>query len=369
MGAHEYASAVTDAQAERRPGHPATSARTLTPRGLRTRSRLLEAARRTFAETPTRNRSFARSPPRCSSNCPAPPGATPTGSQVIRSARSPMPAARTCSAAGAVSGRSSTSSWAQYGMGPVECWCSRQGWCRQDDTVGGPRGSGIHGSRGACCRSRIRDGAGLGSPGQRLVPFAGLHQLFRSLSDRFDDLPGPQRDAIGVVFGVQRGAPPDRFLVGIAMLGLLSAVAEDSGLLCVIDDAQWLDRASLQVLAVRRPSSPDTPIREPAHTTTRAEPSAAFKVATFNVSDTLPMSFATRRYPAGQRCTWRTARTSRRSGRRVVRDADLPKLVVPLHIDRTSRLTLESWSLSDAIASAKRRVAQTDSRSADSALA
>ena len=52
MGAHEYASAVTDAQAERRPGHPATSARTLTPRGLRTRSRLLDAARRTFAETP-----------------------------------------------------------------------------------------------------------------------------------------------------------------------------------------------------------------------------------------------------------------------------------------------------------------------------
>jgi DNA-binding CsgD family transcriptional regulator len=81
------------------------------------------------------------------------------------------------------------------------------------------------------------------------LPFAGLHQLCLRMLDRLDRLPGPQRDALGVAFGRRSGSAPDRFLVGLAVLGLLSEVAADWPLLCLIDDAQWLDRASVQVLA------------------------------------------------------------------------------------------------------------------------
>ena len=63
-----------------------------------------------------------------------------------------------------------------------------------------------------------------------------------------DQLPGPQRDALGTAFGLRAGSPPDRFLVGLAVLTLLGLVAEDLPLICVVDDAQWLDRASLQTL-------------------------------------------------------------------------------------------------------------------------
>jgi DNA-binding CsgD family transcriptional regulator len=94
---------------------------------------------------------------------------------------------------------------------------------------------------------RIARAAGVES--EMELPFASLHQLFLSLPDRIDDLPTLQRDSLGVAFGLRSGAPPDRFLVGVAMLDLLATVAEERGLVCVIDDAQWLDRASMQVLA------------------------------------------------------------------------------------------------------------------------
>ena len=81
------------------------------------------------------------------------------------------------------------------------------------------------------------------------LPFAALHQLCGPLLDRVDGLPGPQRDALATTFGLSAGAVPDRFFVGLAVLGLLSEVAEERPLLCVIDDAQWLDGASAQVLA------------------------------------------------------------------------------------------------------------------------
>jgi len=81
------------------------------------------------------------------------------------------------------------------------------------------------------------------------LAFAGLHLLCAPLLDRMEDLPGPQRDALAVAFGLQVGTAPDRFMVGLAVLTLLSLVAEDRALLCVVDDAQWLDRASAQVLA------------------------------------------------------------------------------------------------------------------------
>jgi DNA-binding CsgD family transcriptional regulator/tetratricopeptide (TPR) repeat protein len=81
------------------------------------------------------------------------------------------------------------------------------------------------------------------------LPFAALHQLCGRMLDRLDQLPGPQRDALGVAFGLRSGDAPDRFLVGLAILGLLSEVATGQPLLCLVDDAQWLDQASAQVLA------------------------------------------------------------------------------------------------------------------------
>src|SRR4051794_31543298 len=81
------------------------------------------------------------------------------------------------------------------------------------------------------------------------LPFAGLHQLCGPMLDRLDRLPAPQRDALATAFGLSAGEPPDRFLVGLAVLSLLSEVAEDRPLVCVVDDAQWQDRASAQTLS------------------------------------------------------------------------------------------------------------------------
>ncbi|HUE25486.1 MAG TPA: ATP-binding protein, partial [Solirubrobacteraceae bacterium] len=81
------------------------------------------------------------------------------------------------------------------------------------------------------------------------LPFAGLHQLCAPMLDRLEQIPGPQRDALRTTLGLSAGAVPDRFLVGLAVLSLLSEVAEERPLLCVIDDAQWLDRASAEALA------------------------------------------------------------------------------------------------------------------------
>jgi DNA-binding CsgD family transcriptional regulator len=81
------------------------------------------------------------------------------------------------------------------------------------------------------------------------LAFAALQQLCAPMFDRLDHLPAPQRDALGVAFGLHAGAPPDRFLVGLAALSLFSEVADEQPLLCVIDDSQWLDQASAQALA------------------------------------------------------------------------------------------------------------------------
>ena len=81
------------------------------------------------------------------------------------------------------------------------------------------------------------------------LAFAGVHQLCAPLLDRMDDLPGPQRDALGTAFGLVAGAAADRFLVGLAVLSLLSAAAEERPLVCLVDDAQWLDQVSAQILA------------------------------------------------------------------------------------------------------------------------
>jgi DNA-binding CsgD family transcriptional regulator len=80
------------------------------------------------------------------------------------------------------------------------------------------------------------------------LPFAGLHQLCAPMLDHLTALPEPQRDALRVTFGLATGKVPDRFLVGLATLSLLSEVAQKRPLLCVIDDGQWLDAESGQVL-------------------------------------------------------------------------------------------------------------------------
>ena len=81
------------------------------------------------------------------------------------------------------------------------------------------------------------------------LAFASLHQLCAPLLDRLERLPGPQRDALRIVFGLSAGPAPDRFLVGLAVLSLVSEVAEQRPLLCVVDDAQWLDQTSALTLA------------------------------------------------------------------------------------------------------------------------
>jgi DNA-binding CsgD family transcriptional regulator len=86
------------------------------------------------------------------------------------------------------------------------------------------------------------------------LPFAAVHQLSRPLLESLQQLPLPQREALETAFGLSPGQPPDRFFVGLALLGLLSAHAEERPIVCLVDDAQWLDRASAQVLSfvVRR---------------------------------------------------------------------------------------------------------------------
>ncbi len=81
------------------------------------------------------------------------------------------------------------------------------------------------------------------------LAYAGLHHLCAPLLDHLDQLPQPQREALATAFGLRVGVPPDRFLMGLAVLGLLAAAAAEEPLICVVDDAQWLDRTSAETLA------------------------------------------------------------------------------------------------------------------------
>jgi DNA-binding CsgD family transcriptional regulator len=81
------------------------------------------------------------------------------------------------------------------------------------------------------------------------LAYSGLHQLCSPLLEQLDRLPAPQRQALATVFGLSLGPAPDRFLVGLATLSLLADAADRQPLICLVDDAQWLDRATAQVLA------------------------------------------------------------------------------------------------------------------------
>jgi DNA-binding CsgD family transcriptional regulator len=94
----------------------------------------------------------------------------------------------------------------------------------------------------------MRVARAVGVESESELPFAALHQLCWPMLDRLGLLPEPQREALGTAFGLTAGPPPDRFLIGLGVLSLLSEVAEKRPLLCVVDDAQWLDGASAQVL-------------------------------------------------------------------------------------------------------------------------
>ena len=96
--------------------------------------------------------------------------------------------------------------------------------------------------------SGFRVARAVGVESEMELAFAALQQLCAPLLDRLARLPAPQRDALGVAFGLRAGDAPDRFLVGLAVLSLLAEVAEEQPVLCVVDDAQWLDRASAQAL-------------------------------------------------------------------------------------------------------------------------
>ena len=116
---------------------------------------------------------------------------------------------------------------------------------RGEPGIGQDRAAGLRGGVGG--GPRVARVAGVES--EMELPFAALQQLCAPMLDHLGRLAGPQREALAVAFGLQTGAAPDRFLVGLAVLSLLSEVAERQPLLCVVDDAQWLDRASARALA------------------------------------------------------------------------------------------------------------------------
>jgi hypothetical protein len=95
--------------------------------------------------------------------------------------------------------------------------------------------SGCRIARAAGCQSEME------------LAFAALHQLCAPMLGSLQRLPAPQRDAVRIAFGMSAGPVPDRFLVGLGVLSLLSEVAEQQPLVCLVDDEQWLDRASAQV--------------------------------------------------------------------------------------------------------------------------
>ena len=95
--------------------------------------------------------------------------------------------------------------------------------------------------------SRVVQAAGVQS--EMELAFAALQQLCAPMLDHVDRLPVPQGNALRIAFGLSAGPAPDRFLVGLAVLSLLAEVAGEQPLVCLVDDQQWLDHASAQILA------------------------------------------------------------------------------------------------------------------------
>jgi len=125
--------------------------------------------------------------------------------------------------------------------------------------AGGSRALVVHGEPGAGKTALLDYLAGhasgcrvaraMGVQSEMELAFAAVQQLCAPMLDHLEHLPGPQCEALTTAFGISAGPPPDRFLVGLAVLGLLSDMAGTMPLVCLVDDQQWLDRASAQVLA------------------------------------------------------------------------------------------------------------------------
>ena len=120
-----------------------------------------------------------------------------------------------------------------------DCGVARRGRHRQDCAARVPGGP-----QQGCRVVRV-----VGIESEMELPFAAVHQLCRPLLDGLERLPTPQREALETAFGLSSGRPPDRFFVGLAVLSQLSELAEAKPLVCLVDDAQWLDRSSAQVLS------------------------------------------------------------------------------------------------------------------------
>ena len=133
----------------------------------------------------------------------------------------------------------STGSWRQFVPVRVRHW-----WCAGEAGVGKTALLDYLAANASGCR--IARTAGVQS--EMELAFAALHQLCAPMLDSLQRLPPPQRDAVRTAFGMSSGPAPDRFLVGLGVLSLLSEVAEEQPLVCLVDDEQWLDRASAQVL-------------------------------------------------------------------------------------------------------------------------
>jgi DNA-binding CsgD family transcriptional regulator len=154
--------------------------------------------------------------------------------------------------------------WANVGGGPGEPLVGRRQESRVlDDLVAGVRegrsqalvlrgeaGIGktallgrLVGQAHRCQVARV-----VGVESEMELAFAGLHQLCAPMLDGLDRVPEPQRDALGTALGLRRGETPDRFLVGLAVLSLLAEAAVERPLICLVDDVQWLDNASVQTL-------------------------------------------------------------------------------------------------------------------------
>ena len=144
-----------------------------------------------------------------------------------------------CSA-GSASARCSTACSRLRGAATAACWP-----CTASRASARRRCSSTRPRRRRTSASPARSGV----EGEMELDFAALQQLCSPILDLIERLPDPQREALEVAFGLSAGRAPSPFLVGLAVLGLLSEAAEEQPLLCVVDDAQWLDRASARVLA------------------------------------------------------------------------------------------------------------------------
>lgn len=151
------------------------------------------------------------------------------------------------------------------------------------------------------------------------LSYAGLHQLCAPLLSHLESLPEPQRNALRTAFGMQVGDAPDRFLVGLATLSLLAAAVGDEPLLCMVDDAQWLDRVSAQTLEfVARRCSPNLSCWSwPSANPARARCSQTFRSwPCADSASASPASSSTRSSPARSTSGYGTASSPRREATR-----------------------------------------------------